>query len=205
MLERVIAKAAGAFVKVPSFRTFIQLSEATLECVRRKQAAARLATWIADRGAPLGARLAAQARAKLLGSDAKRATRTEPRARVQDLADQASSAARAGDIRQCYQLINRIAPKPMAATVTVNDAEGRPCMKVQAESDTRKLALVEMLTAAEIDVEARPPTSTDPTTPVSPDQLVASDVDHTLRCDLKDVEGVNFKMPNNKAAPPSRR
>ena len=196
-LEMAVIKAASEFKAEATNRKFFAFTDEPLAKVQRKQVACRWATWLADHNASLGVRLQAEASARWLSAEAKRATRSERRQAVQNLADEATTAAKQRDMRQCFKLINKIAPKPSPAMVTVNSKEGQPCMDAAAETIARKEALQDIFQAVEIDMQARPAMETTPEPPP-----VAERLPHLDQCTIEQVESMIHRMPNFKAAPP---
>ena len=75
---------------------------------------------------------------------------------MQDLLDEATQAAESLNTRRCYQLIDKVAYKPAAAMVTVNNTDGKPCMTAEEESRVRIEALKGIFQAQELDMATRP-------------------------------------------------
>ncbi|CAK0909272.1 unnamed protein product, partial [Prorocentrum cordatum] len=114
---------------------------------------------------------------------------------LNDLADEATTAARQNDPRKCCKVMNRIAPQTTPASVAVAGPDGLPCVGAPAETQARKQALLNIF--IEVPLCERPPPAAPP-----PTTAEAQPLQHLLHCTTSDAEHIVDLVPDREAAAP---
>eukprot|EP00959_Pyramimonas_sp_CCMP1952_P357441 7484831-Pyramimonas_sp.AAC.1 len=124
---------------------------------------------------------------------AKRAVRSEKRQHVAALVADAERADAVHDIRRCYSIIKRLAPKPRMPMLTArNPAAGDPCFDDEEDQQVRTEALCSIFDAKEMPVDDVG----------GPQEIIdAPDEDLIGQYDANAVTQALERPPNFKSAP----
>ncbi|CAK0843448.1 unnamed protein product [Prorocentrum cordatum] len=147
----LIEVAAPYYILQPQKLTRPKLKDSTLALIDRKHRIQRRMASMTNQESDSYA--AMQAEFDTAYREAARAVRAERRQRLADTATEAETADANQNLRKLHSVIRRLAPKPAAPTVTVNNPEsGGLCMDDAEEADVRVRALCSIFEGSMIDM-----------------------------------------------------